>query len=140
MVQRGGAVIDVLREMVTGVETPDVFVVSPFRLVRQRVHGMLGRGTEQMSKLSDEPRQWLWDRVGTIHTLQGKEAEAVILLLGALAPTQRSACGWAGSRPNILNVAVTRTNYAVYVVGNRELWKKHGVFQVLERRSSCSNP
>jgi len=43
-----------------------------------------------------------------VHTVQGREAEAVIFVLGAPASAQTGARGWAGGRPNLLNVAVTR--------------------------------
>jgi superfamily I DNA and/or RNA helicase len=74
------------------------------------------------------------DRVGTVHTVQGREAEAEILVLGAPAAQQTGARNWAGGRPNILNVAVTRTKEALYVVGNRSLWCSAGMFQTLHAR------
>lgn len=60
--------------------------------------------------------------------MQGREADAVILVLGVPATHQAGARNWAGGRPNILNVAVTRAKEALYVVGNRSLWNKAGVF------------
>jgi len=78
-----------------------------------------------------EPHAWTRERIGTVHTVQGREAEAVIFVLGAPNPEQRGARGWAGGRPNLLNVAATRAQEAFYVVGNRELWKNAGVFQSL---------
>jgi superfamily I DNA and/or RNA helicase len=77
--------------------------------------------------------QWLIERVGTVHTAQGREAEAVIIVLGAPNPSQHGARGWAGGRPNILNVAVTRAKDVVYVVGNRKLWREAGVFGDLNK-------
>lgn len=77
---------------------------------------------------------WLNERVGTVHTAQGREAEAVIIVLGAPNPSQTGARNWAGSRPNILNVAVTRAKEVVYVVGNRKLWREAGVFAELDRQ------
>jgi superfamily I DNA and/or RNA helicase len=74
---------------------------------------------------------WPYERVGTVHTVQGREAEAVIFLLGAPNPDQRGARSWAGSKPNLLNVAITRAKEAIYVVGNREQWKVAGHFQKL---------
>jgi len=68
-----------------------------------------------------------------VHTAQGREAEAVIIVLGAPVPSQTGARNWAGGRPNILNVAVTRAKEVVYVIGNRKLWREAGVFAELDR-------
>ena len=81
----------------------------------------------------DDQNAWLRDRVGTVHTFQGKEAEAVMLILGAPLASHSGARGWAGGRPNILNVAVTRAQCVLYVIGNRQLWRRHGVFGVLDK-------
>lgn len=78
--------------------------------------------------------QWSRERIGTVHTVQGRETEAVILVLGAPAVSQAGARNWAGGRPNLLNVAVTRAKEGLYVVGNRGLWRKAGVFQALDER------
>ncbi|WP_245498053.1 hypothetical protein [Rhizobium ruizarguesonis] len=67
-----------------------------------------------------------------MHTVQGREAEAVFFVLGAPDPAQRGARAWAGGKPNLLNVATTRAKEALYVIGNRELWKSAGVFQSLD--------
>ena len=79
---------------------------------------------------------WRWanERIGTVHTAQGREAEAVILALGAPYPAQVGARTRAGRRPNLLNVAVTRAKEAIYVVGNRQLWREAGSFRELDRR------
>jgi superfamily I DNA and/or RNA helicase len=79
---------------------------------------------------------WLRERIGTVHVVQGREAEAVILVLGAPDPNQAGARGWAGSRPNLLNVAATRAKEVLYVIGNRELWRRAGVFKELEAQLS----
>lgn len=42
--------------------------------------------------------------------------------------------GWAGGRPNLLNVAVSRAKEAIYVVGNRRLWRNAGLFHELDAR------
>lgn len=72
----------------------DVYVVSPFHAVvagaRKTCRDLLPAG-----------------RVGTIHTTQGKEADVVILVLGT-DPRRPGARAWAASRPNLLNVAVSR--------------------------------
>ena len=77
---------------------------------------------------------WIYERVGTVHTVQGREAEAVIFVLGAPSPEQNGARRWAGSTPNILNVAVTRAKEAIYVIGNSNHWKSAGLFSQLAEK------
>lgn len=59
---------------------------------------------------------------------QGPEAEAVIFVLGAPAMEQAGARNWAGGRPNLLNVALTRAKEVVYLAGNRSNWCNVGSF------------
>ena len=66
-----------------------------------------------------------------MHTVQGREADSVIFVLGAPLPTQQGARGWAGGSPNILNVAATRAQENLYVVGARAAWQEAGVFRHL---------
>ncbi|MBP6103595.1 MAG: ATP-binding protein [Gammaproteobacteria bacterium] len=80
--------------------------------------------------------RWCAQHVGTVHTVQGREAEAVFFVLGAPEPKQQGARGWAGTTPNLLNVAMTRAKEAAYVIGNRDLWKQAGLFQELDARMS----
>lgn len=75
-------------------------------------------------------RDWIEHRVGTVHTFQGKEAEAVILMLGAGRGAKAGSRSWAGATPNLLNVAATRAKRVLYVVGNRTEWHSAGVFAV----------
>src|SRR5262249_11540621 len=79
----------------------------------------------------DDEHGWARQRIGTVHTAQGRENEAVIFLLGAPAPAQDGARTWAGGRPNLPNVAGTRAKEVLYVVGNRRLWREAGVFSEL---------
>ena len=76
---------------------------------------------------------WAKQRIGTVHTVQGREAEAVLLVLGAPSPAQAGARTWAGGRPNLLNVAVTRAKEGLYVIGNRDPWRRAGCFQTLDQ-------
>jgi superfamily I DNA and/or RNA helicase len=73
--------------------------------------------------------------VGTIHTVQGREVDTVILLLGAPKSSQRRARQWAASLPNIVNVAVSRAKQNLYVVGSAAAWAGAGTsFQVLQNQ------
>lgn len=66
------------------------------------------------------------NRIGTIHTFQGREADSVILLLGAPKAAQNGARSWAAGTPNILNVAVSRAKKSLYVVGSYGAWSGVG--------------
>ncbi len=128
----GEVVLDCLRRLRASGCVPDIYVVTPFVVVQDRLRELLRRDGVLEGWVHD-PYSWVRERIGTVHTVQGREAEAVIFVLGAPEAGQRGARGWAGGRPNLLNVAITRAKEAVYVVGNRELWKQAGVFQNLDR-------
>lgn len=94
-----------------GVEACDISVITPFKAVLENLKRML-RG-KMVS--------------GTIHTMQGKEASVVIMVLGG--NTEGSgARDWAVSEPNLLNVAATRAKRRFYVIGDRNDWKNRALF------------
>jgi superfamily I DNA and/or RNA helicase len=120
-----------LRTLVSqGLSDPDVFVITPFRIVARQMREQLA-ASDVVRSIADRPWEWVRDRVGTIHTFQGREAEAVFLVLGAPDASQTGARNWAGYPPNLANVAVSRAKEVLYVVGNRELWSTHGSFRAV---------
>lgn len=129
--QEGTALLALLRQLRDNGCVPDFYIVTPFVVVQDRMREAL-RTSGLIDGWVENPYQWVRDRVGTVHTVQGREAEAVFFILGAPDVQQRGARGWAGGRPNLLNVAATRAKEALYVVGNRSLWKTAGVFQSLD--------
>lgn len=88
-----------------------VYVISPFRKVAQACR----------KRVSDAGFGSI--ECGTVHTFQGKEAHIVFLVLGT-APGQigSGARGWAARKPNLLNVAVTRAQCRLYVIGDASQW------------------
>lgn len=100
-----------------GVSKSDIFLVSPFRAVVRELHKIGYRaGIDK-------------DKVGTIHTAQGKEANVVIIVLGG-HPDSKGAKDWAAKKPNLLNVAASRAKRRLYVIGNKAEWEMRRHFDV----------
>jgi superfamily I DNA and/or RNA helicase len=115
-----------------GVREPDIYLITPFRVVSQELRTRLADEPELLQRLGIiDGNSWLRERVGTIHTFQGKEAEAVVAILGAPIAAQQGARRWACATPNILNVMVSRARRRLYVVGSRAAWGSVGKCQVL---------
>ena len=102
---------------------PDLYVISPFRTAANGFRELLSsrRGWWAPDVPWKTVRAWLSSCVGTAHTFQGKEAEAVVLLLGGKTA---GAIHWAASTPNILNVAVTRAKRRLNIIGDWDAWTK----------------
>jgi hypothetical protein len=112
-----------------GLHAPDIFVITPFRIVSGKLREMI-QNSPSIRKHHLPGGEWDWTkkRVGTIHTFQGREADAVVLVLGAPLDVSIGARRWAGHPPNLLNVAVTRAKRRLYVVGSHRAWKDAGAF------------
>lgn len=130
--EEGDKVIELLSLLKAAAVQPDVYIVTPFAIVAERLRKLI-RDTRMLQTWVNDPDKWIFERIGTVHTVQGREAEAVIFVLGAPDPAQQGARMWAAGKPNLLNVAVTRAKEALYVVGNRTLWR-YGVFEELHKR------
>jgi hypothetical protein len=105
--EEGVTVLNLLRKLAESQIEPDLYVITPFVVVAQNLRKLVSESGFATQWLVD-PRAWTQQHIGTVHTVQGREAEAVIFVLGAPAPQQSGARNWAGGRPNLLNVAVTR--------------------------------
>jgi len=97
----------------------EVMVIGPFRDIARQVKSRTRRHPGLVA--------------GTIHTAQGKQADVVVLVLGS-APGSVGARKWAASKPNLLNVAVSRAKRRLYVIGDRRAWSKEQYFDVLADR------
>ena len=131
--EEGKVVIDLLGKLASFERQPDVFVITPFRLVAHNMTRLLESRPDLLSRLGSDSTKWLKDRVGTVHTFQGREADTVVLLLGAPAKAQYGAREWAAGTPNIFNVAVSRAKHNFYVVGSREAWNSVGLTGYMSR-------
>ncbi|RRS16571.1 hypothetical protein IPC1147_33490 [Pseudomonas aeruginosa] len=98
-----------------GVDPKSISVITPFSDVIKEVSG--GALTQHGVT------------TGTIHTMQGKEADVVILVLGGEAdPLRSGAREWVVEKANMLNVAATRAKRRFYVIGDRADWAKRRHF------------
>lgn len=131
--EEGAKVLELLQRIADAEVVPDLYVVTPFVIVAENLRKLI-RESHWITKWTEDPRNWVSERIGTVHTVQGREAEAVLFVLGAPAPHQTGARNWAGGRPNLLNVAVTRAKERLYVIGNRSLWREAGLFRELDVR------
>jgi hypothetical protein len=100
-----------------------VYIITPFRKVAEKVRVMLYK------KYGDKSNKMS----GTVHTFQGKEADNVIFLLGGDPTRPGVISSFAGAKPNLVNVAVTRAKRRLYVVGDHHYWTGtgdlHGIFR-----------
>lgn len=88
-----------------GQDMSKVLVIGPFIHVADGVRSIT--------------RRYQGLRAGTVHTAQGKEADIVVVVLGGGSDGARS---WAAEKPNLMNVAVSRTRHRLYVIGNQSAW------------------
>ncbi|KZL15109.1 AAA domain-containing protein [Pseudovibrio sp. Ad37] len=131
-VEEAKVLIEMLSKLRASGRSADIYVVTPFVIVQDNLRReILNSGVLQ--DWVEKPNSWVYEHVGTVHTVQGREAEIVFFVLGAQAQSQNGARAWAGGKPNLVNVAVTRAKGFLYVIGNRSLWKNAGVFATLDR-------
>jgi hypothetical protein len=104
-----------------------VFAVSPFRDVARHL----------FRRANDPGHAGMTG--GTIHTIQGREADTVILVLGG-SPTNPGARSWASARPNLLNVAASRARQRFYVIGDYDAWIGEPYFRELRGLRRVEQP
>ncbi|MBW8375278.1 MAG: hypothetical protein K0M59_14980 [Stenotrophomonas sp.] len=128
----GDEVITLLRTLRANQLAPDLYIITPFVVVQDELRDFVRRSAI-LEGWVESASSWVYERIGTVHTVQGREAQAVIFVLGAPQAAQHGARQWAGSSPNLLNVAVTRAKEVIYVIGNRALWSSAGHFAALDQ-------
>jgi hypothetical protein len=116
----GDEVLRLLRSLPTADHAAHLACLSPFRHVVRGLKDTLGQHFPRL-------------HIGTVHTYQGKEQAAIVLVLGGNVNAE-GPLDWAARRPNLLNVALTRAKRRVYVVGNRERWRSRAYFRDLALR------
>lgn len=113
-----------------GHELSSIYVISPFKIVKTELSQAISLLLERQSKKVTDLNNWRKKNIGTIHTFQGKENDIVILVLGC-DPSNKGGATWASSKPNLLNVAVTRAKKNIFVVGDLQVWQSLPYFRDL---------
>ena len=133
--------VNVHQEMTEG----GIFIITPF----SKMQSTLRKEWIKRAKDSDN-KEWMElasgkekggraimnfanENIGTVHTFQGKEASVVILCLAA-SEIRKKAGGikWVNSKPNLLNVAVTRAKNHLFVIGNIDDWSDGSLSKELQ--------
>lgn len=106
-------------------DLPDLFVISPFSeipaILKKELRDPIRKALAPKQIEDNDLKKWLDAHIGTVHTFQGKQAEGVILCLG-LDENTKGAASWASSKPNLLNVALTRAKLRFVAVGDGRIW------------------
>jgi hypothetical protein len=105
-----------------------IYVLSPFRDVVNRCRSLV-RDAEKLR--GKDLKEFIDDHIGTVHTMQGKEADVVVLVLGTDPNPAKKARDWAASPVNLLNVAVSRARCRLFVIGSYDEWSGAPNFSVL---------
>jgi hypothetical protein len=118
----------ILRAFSKTKEMPSLYVISPFTTVRT---GLKNELKNSLACRNDKRVQdWVETHIGTVHTFQGREADEVIFLLGC-DKNAVPAVRWVNT--NIVNVAVTRARYRLYIIGDYTVWQSSDVMQQVKR-------
>ncbi|MBK5071746.1 hypothetical protein I2492_01780 [Budviciaceae bacterium CWB-B4] len=109
-----------------------VYVITPFKAVKKQLCQFIYLHRAQISQhlkgSAYELNKWCESNIGTVHTFQGKENDTVILVLGC-DPDKDGGAVWAASKPNLLNVALTRAKRNIYVIGDPGVWQDKEYFK-----------
>ncbi|MFT5083978.1 MAG: superfamily I DNA and/or RNA helicase [Lentisphaeria bacterium] len=131
------ATIELLQTVIEGEGNLEhIYIISPFRAVKEELKRSISMDVLGLAFPSQDQKKkfYLWHRnnIGTVHTFQGKENDTVILVLGCDQQNSGGAV-WAASKPNILNVAITRAKKHLFVIGDRDVWAGRESFKVLAK-------
>lgn len=109
----------------------DIYIITPFKAVATNLKNDLAKNSSELMKVlgwdNKNFKYFCKNNIGTVHTFQGKESDTVILVLGCDRKNQGGAV-WASSKPNLLNVAVTRAKNHLFIVGDSQVWSDKPYF------------
>jgi len=125
-------------------ELPAIYVISPFKSIKKELQNKMNSDWAIYGATTKPPKRtlkdWCKERIGTVHTFQGKEEDCVIMILGADSHSKIGAAQWVASKPNLLNVAITRAKKRCFIVGDKNLWAQMRYFPTALRQFNLSTP
>lgn len=106
---------------------PDIFIISPFKSVVDSLEKYIDDYCSINEETTNINSEYILNsgiaRIGTVHKFQGKEAKEVMFVLGCdNTKGCEGAIKWVNE--NLVNVAVTRAKYRLYIIGNGIAWEK----------------
>ncbi|MDQ2873938.1 MAG: AAA domain-containing protein [Actinomycetota bacterium] len=124
---QGDALLRILRRLHIDYEVSwaDIYVLSPFRDVVASCRGLASTELKE--------HEFPSSHIGTVHTMQGKEADVVVLVLGTDPSPAEKARDWAARPANLLNVAVSRARRRLFIIGDQAEWRDAGSFSAPAR-------
>ena len=134
MPAQGSALVTIMRRLHSGsgVSLDQIYVLSPFREVADRCRTLVREefAAETAAELdavgrdsgAEDVGRFIDAHVGTVHTMQGREADVVLFVLGTDPSSGKGARDWAAHPVNLLNVAVSRARRRLFVIGSHSEW------------------
>lgn len=130
-------------------ESPSVYIITPFTEVKAEIKKLLKKellkdeeikevlkrkiNKEDEKEIRNIIENWIELSVGTVHTFQGKEANIVYFVCGGDESTE-GAINWSCSKPNLLNVAVTRAKKEFYIIGDKDLISPKQYYNIIAQK------
>ncbi len=97
------AVAIIVRKLLELYKAEDIAVIAPYRNQVCAIEEELGNNSV---------------KIGTVHSFQGKDKEVVIMSMTISSESDTFAKRFIGGKPNMLNVAFTRSKQQLFIVGN----------------------
>lgn len=128
-------------------ELPPLYIISPFKQIKIALiehicaadHWRNSVGAYAKIPGKKNLRDWSREHVGTVHTFQGKEKSIVWMVLGC-DKEKSGGANWASEKPNLLNVAVTRAQHRLFLIGDEEVWGGKTFFHTARQKLNLISP
>jgi len=143
---QGAALVTIMRRLhlENGVRLDQIYALSPFREVADRCRTLVREefaaeiaaelAAADLDSGAEDVGRFNAKHVGTVHKMQGKEADVVLFVLGTDRSPGKGARDWAAHPVNLLNVAVSRARRRLFIIGSHAEWSGAPNFAELAAR------